>query len=188
MATKKHTWNYENVGGSTRVKIATGADIAHLGELDPKKWTVLSCPATGLEIDEKSLKYVDTDNDGRIRVNDIVATAKTCLGVPYVWGGESMSGFDCSGLVYYVFEKNGITLGRTCKKQYTAGTPISKSKLQPGDLVFFQNTYTTGLSHVGIYIGGGSFVADRSSAGTIGEMSIDSSYYTEHFVCARRYY
>ncbi len=76
MATKKHVWNYENIGGSTRVKITTGADIAHLGELDPKKWTVLSCPSTGLEIDEKSLKYMDTDNDGRIRVNDIVITAQ----------------------------------------------------------------------------------------------------------------
>ena len=76
MATKKHAWNYENVGGSTRVKITSGADIAHLGELDPKKWTVLSCPSTGLEIDEKSLLYIDTDADGRIRVNDIVATAQ----------------------------------------------------------------------------------------------------------------
>lgn len=76
MATKKHAWTYENVGGSTRVKITTGADIAHLGELDPKKWTVLSCPATGLEIDEKSLVYIDTDADGRIRVNDIVTTAQ----------------------------------------------------------------------------------------------------------------
>ena len=75
MATKKHAWNYDNVGGSTRVKITTGADIAHLGELDPKKWTVLSCPVTGLEIDEKSLKYMDTDADGRIRVNDVVTTA-----------------------------------------------------------------------------------------------------------------
>ena len=76
MATKKHVWNYDNVGGSTRVKITTGADIAHLGELDPKKWTVLSCPSSGLEIDEKSLKYIDTDKDGRIRVNDIVITAQ----------------------------------------------------------------------------------------------------------------
>ena len=76
MATKKHVWNYDNVGGATRVKITTGADIAHLGELDPKKWTVLSCPSTGLEIDEKSLKYIDTDKDGRIRVNDVVITAQ----------------------------------------------------------------------------------------------------------------
>ena len=73
---KKHSWSYENIGGSTRVKITSGADIAHLDQLDPKMWTVLSCPATGLEIDEKSLKHIDTDNDGRIRVNDIVDTAK----------------------------------------------------------------------------------------------------------------
>lgn len=76
MAKTKHSWGYENIGGSTRVKISTGADIAHLDELDPKMWTVLSCPSTGLEIDELSLKYLDTDNDGRIRVNDIVVTSK----------------------------------------------------------------------------------------------------------------
>ena len=76
MATKKHSWNYDNVGGSTRVKITTGADIAHLPELDLKKWTVLSCPTAGIDIDEKSLKYIDTDNDGRIRVNDVIATSQ----------------------------------------------------------------------------------------------------------------
>lgn len=74
--TKKYAWSFENIGGSTRVKITTGADIAHLDELDPKMWTALSCPASGLEIDEKSLKYFDTDGDGKIRVNDVVATAK----------------------------------------------------------------------------------------------------------------
>ena len=73
---KKHSWSFDNIGGSTRVKINNGNDIAHLDELDPKMWTVLSCPSSGLEIDEKSLKYIDTDNDGKIRVNDIIATAK----------------------------------------------------------------------------------------------------------------
>ncbi len=76
MATKKHSWSYDNIGGSTRVKITTGADIAHLVDLDPKKWTVLSCPTTGLNIDDKSLKYIDTDNDGRIRISDIVSVAQ----------------------------------------------------------------------------------------------------------------
>ena len=76
MAAKKHSWSYDNIGGSTRVKITTGADIAHLGELDLKKWTVLSCPTVGLDIDEMSLKYVDTDNDGRIRVNDVITTSQ----------------------------------------------------------------------------------------------------------------
>ena len=76
MATKKHSWSYDNVGGATRVRIKTGADIAHLGELDLKKWTVLSCPTAGLDIDETSLKYIDADNDGRIRVNDVISTSQ----------------------------------------------------------------------------------------------------------------
>lgn len=81
MAIKKHSWNYDNVGGSTRVKITTGSDIAHLAELDLKKWTVLSCPTAGLDIDEKSLKYIDTDSDGRIRVNDVIATSQWLISV-----------------------------------------------------------------------------------------------------------
>ena len=76
MAAKKHSWNYENIGGSTRVKITSGTDIAHLAELDVKKWTVLSCPTTGLDIDDKSLKYIDADGDGRIRVSDIISTSQ----------------------------------------------------------------------------------------------------------------
>ena len=60
----KHEWEFENIGGSTRVKITSGEDIIHLGELDPKMWTVLSCPVSGLEIDEQSLKYIDCDGDG----------------------------------------------------------------------------------------------------------------------------
>ena len=81
MATKKHSWSYDNIGGSTRVRITKGTDIANLGELDLKKWTVLSCPTNGLEIDEKCLKYVDADNDGRIRVNDVISTSQWLVSV-----------------------------------------------------------------------------------------------------------
>ena len=72
---KKYKWEFSNVGGTLRVRINSGEDIAHLGELDPKMWTVLSCPVKGLEIDEKSLSYMDVDSDDKIRVNDVVATA-----------------------------------------------------------------------------------------------------------------
>ena len=65
---KKYKWHFVNIGGSARVRINSGEDIAHLAELDPKMWTVLSCPTTGLEIDDKSLKYMDCDGDGKIRV------------------------------------------------------------------------------------------------------------------------
>ena len=78
---RKYKWEFVNLGGSSRVRIASGEDIAHLEELDPKMWTVLSCPVTGLEIDDRSLRYMDIDGDEKIRVNDVVATAKWITGV-----------------------------------------------------------------------------------------------------------
>lgn len=73
---KKYKWNFMNIGGSARVRINSGEDIAHLYELDPKMWTVLSCPTTGLEIDEKSLKYMDCDGDGKLRINDVISVSQ----------------------------------------------------------------------------------------------------------------
>lgn len=73
---KKYKWQFVNIGGSARVRINSGEDIAHLSELDPKMWTVLSCPTTGLEIDEKSLKYMDCDGDGKLRINDVISVSQ----------------------------------------------------------------------------------------------------------------
>lgn len=83
-----------------------------------------------------------------------VSIAMQYLGVPYVWGGESPGGFDCSGLVKYVYGQMGVYLPHSAAAQYYAGTPISYSQLAPGDLVFFGQP----ISHVGIYIGGGSMI------------------------------
>lgn len=134
-----------------------------------------------------SANYIGNEEEPEVSATaaGIVATAKSCLGVRYKWGGESMSGFDCSGLIQYVFKENGISLGRTCKKQYAAGTPISKSELQPGDLVFFQNTYTTGLSHAGIYIGNGKFIHASSTKGVI-VAELSNSYWSSHYYGACR--
>ena len=76
-----YKWEFESIGGTSRVKITSGNDIAHLEELDPKMWTILSCPVQGLEIPDKSLAYMDTDGDGKIRVNDIVAVSKWITGI-----------------------------------------------------------------------------------------------------------
>lgn len=87
----------------------------------------------------------------------VVGIAMQYLGVPYVWGGASPSGFDCSGLVMYVYAQIGISLPHGATAQYAAGTPIDYSELQPGDLVFFGGGGGY-MSHVGIYIGGGSMI------------------------------
>ena len=115
----------------------------------------------------------------------IVATAKQYIGVPYLWGGTTPSGFDCSGFVQYVYQRHGISLPRTSKEQWTVGTAISKSALQPGDLVFFANTYTTGISHLGIYIGNNQFIHASSSKGvTITDLS--NSYWATRYYGAKR--
>ena len=77
---EKYKWEFENIGGSSRVRVTTGEDIAHLNELDPKMWTVLSCPVKGLEIDEKSLTYMDCDGDGKLRVNDVICMSQWLTG------------------------------------------------------------------------------------------------------------
>lgn len=115
----------------------------------------------------------------------IIRTAKQYIGVPYVWAGTSPAGFDCSGLVYYVFKQHSITLNRTAKAQYQHGTYVSKGNLKAGDLVFFENTYTTGISHVGIYIGDGQFIHASSSKGVM-ISNLSNTYWASHYYGARR--
>lgn len=116
---------------------------------------------------------------------DVVSNAKKLLGTPYVWGGTSPRGFDCSGFTQYVMNLSGIQLPRTTTEQYKVGTYVAKSDLQPGDLVFLQNTYRAGISHVGIYIGDGKMIHASSSKG-VTTSSLSSSYYVQHYYGARR--
>lgn len=116
--------------------------------------------------------------------NEIEATAKAYLGTPYVWAGTSPSGFDCSGYIQYVFKQQGIDLPRSAAQQFNVGTSVSKGNLQKGDLVFF-TTYKEGPSHVGIYLGNGQFINASSSKG-VSIASIDSSYWGERYLGAKR--
>lgn len=119
--------------------------------------------------------------------NGIVDYAMQYLGYPYVWATHGPSSFDCSGFTYWVILNTlGIDISPGTSAQINHGTPISRSSLQPGDLVFFQNTYTWGLSHVGIYIGNGKFIhAENESTGVV-ISDLSSSYYSSRWYGARR--
>lgn len=124
---------------------------------------------------------------GKTTGDKIVAKAKQYLGVPYKWGGSDPSGFDCSGFVYYVLRSLGINVSRTQTAMYAQGTPVSKSNLKPGDVVFFQNTYKAGLSHVGIYVGDGQFIHAPSSGKVVSYANLYTDYYIAHYYGAVRY-
>ena len=115
----------------------------------------------------------------------ILADAQKYIGTPYVFGGTSPDGFDCSGLVYYVLSGMGYPAHRTAKDQYLMGSAVKKSDLRPGDLVFFSNTYTSGISHVGIYAGGGRFLHAPKEGKTVSYSSL-SGYWASHYHGARR--
>lgn len=116
----------------------------------------------------------------------ILAKAAQYLGTPYVYGGASPSGFDCSGFVYYVYGTFGLSVGRTPEAQYGAGTVVDKASLQPGDIVLFANTYASGISHSGIYAGNGQFIHSPNSRSTVSYSDLTSGYWSEHFYCGIR--
>ena len=120
----------------------------------------------------------------------ISATAQKYIGCAYVFGGTSPSGFDCSGFVQYVCAQYGISIYRTADMQLNNGYSVSYSDLQPGDLVFFANTYESysAASHVGIYIGGGQFVHAANSSSGVKISSLSEDYYSSRYVGARRVY
>jgi cell wall-associated NlpC family hydrolase len=118
--------------------------------------------------------------------SNIVATALELRGTQYRNGGsEPSQGFDCSGLVQWVFAKHGTALPRETREQYQSGRKIDDDEVQPGDLVFFE-TVSKGPSHVGIALGGGEFVHAPSSRGVVRVESYNSDYWAGRWLGARR--
>jgi len=133
------------------------------------------------------VKPLPSRSGSAITGQDIVALGAKYLGTPYVYGGSSPGGFDCSGFVSYVYRQYGYQLPRTAAGMAGVGTIINKENLQCGDLVLFQGTAGSGITHVGIYVGSGQFI--HSSSGRrrgVVYSSIYDSYYTAHYYGGRR--
>lgn len=184
-----NTTLYRNMRGTEVTNLQK--DLARLG--------YFNYSTTGYfgSLTQQSVKKYQADNylvaDGivghatarEIKVDKTIQQAKQYMGVPYVWGGTSPSGFDCSGFVHYVMLKNNIIIPRTTELQYNAGTWVSKSSLRPGDLVFF-TTYRPGPSHVGIYLGNNQFIHASSGAAKVTISDMSKAYYTQRYIGAKR--
>ena len=115
----------------------------------------------------------------------IASTALRLQGVPYRFGGDDPSGFDCSGLVQYVFERHGIRVPRVVRDQFEAGVPVADDRFQPGDLVFFR-TKGRGVTHVGIVVGADRFVHAPTERGVVRTESLASDYWGGRLIGGRR--
>ena len=128
----------------------------------------------------KSSKTFVSGSDGDL----IISIGKKYLGTPYVFGGTTPDGFDCSGFVQYIFKQVGYNVPRLADEQYLLGNSAKVSQLDEGDLVFFE-TYMEGPSHVGIYVGNGQFLHVSSSRGVKID-SLDNEYWSPRFIGARK--
>ena len=129
---------------------------------------------------------VTSSYNGTATGAEILSKAQSYLGSPYVYGGASPSGFDCSGFVYYVYGTFGISVGRTPAAQASAGTQVDKASLQVGDIVLFAGTGGSGITHAGIYAGNGQFIHSPNSRSTVSYSDLNSGYWSEHFYCGIR--
>ncbi|MBM6619177.1 LysM peptidoglycan-binding domain-containing protein [Bacillus suaedaesalsae] len=147
---------------------------------------VLTIPSAGTATPAPAPSPTQTQQTTEQRMQALLQDSKNYLGVRYVWGGESPSGFDCSGFVYFMFNKHGFDFPRqTSGDYYKMGTAVSKANLQPGDLVFFGVNTPGVVSHVGFYMGDGKYISATSSSG-IAIVSMDNVYWSKYYMGAKR--
>jgi cell wall-associated NlpC family hydrolase len=116
----------------------------------------------------------------------LVSKAKSLLGIPYKFGGTTKSGFDCSGFLNYIFKSQKVSLPRTANDMYHRGTPVSRSQLRTGDLVFFKTSSRSAVTHAGMYIGNGKFIHSSTSNGVSISSINDRYYWGSRYVGAKR--
>ena len=188
-------------GNSVNIRSAASTDASRVDMLDEgcvvkivgvdNGWYKLSYNGKTGYIRSDYMELTDeplTSFTASAKGSEIVSYAKQFLGVRYVYGGSSSSGFDCSGFTSYVMKHFGYNIPRTASTQMNVGTSVSKSALQAGDLVFFRDPSIAGskpASHVGIYIGNNQFIHASSGGGQVQIDSLSSSYYSRYYAGAR---
>ena len=186
-------------GNDVRLRSGAGTNYSILGTYNngtpltitgtSGNWTAVTI--NGVKGYVNSAYVTTTKSDGGSKPSGsigetIVATAKQYMGAPYVYGGMSPSGFDCSGFVNYVYKLCGYSMSRVASSIYNNnGTYVEKANLQLGDLVFFASN-SSSIGHVGIYIGNGQFIHSSSGAGCVVISDLSSSYYLKNYVGAKR--
>jgi LysM repeat protein len=166
-----------NLNGLSSTRIYVGQTLKVTGQP--------AAPATAAAPVQKVSTSADTSVSADAA--QVTLIAKGLIGSPYVWGGNTTAGFDCSGFIYYVYNKAGLSIARYSAQGY-ADRSYEVSNPVPGDLVFFSNTYTSGISHVGIFLGGDSFIQAADEKHGVIISSLSNPYYKQHFDHFARFY
>jgi peptidoglycan DL-endopeptidase LytE len=170
---------YTVQSGDTLSHIAVRYDVS-VSQI--KSWNGLKSDT--IYVGQKLSMGSSSDNGDSSQTSNVVDVAKKYIGTPYKWGGTTPSGFDCSGFIYYVFNQAGTSISRTnTEGYYSKSTAISNPK--PGDLVFFKNTYKSGISHMGIYLGNGEFIHASDNGVVVSKLS--NTYWSPRFAGYRTF-
>jgi peptidoglycan endopeptidase LytE len=145
-----------------------------------------AAPPSEQALDVQRARLAALPSRGAQWMDDLLTLSRRYLGVRYRWGGTTPDGFDCSGFMYYVFGRLGVTLPRTTFAMFDGGAPVPREDLHSGDIVFFE-TVSPGPSHAGIYLGDGRFIHASSGARRVLITSMDDGYYAPRYLGARRF-
>ncbi|MED1203298.1 LysM peptidoglycan-binding domain-containing protein [Heyndrickxia acidicola] len=173
---KLNTLTSDNIYAGQKLIVSNSTTIAQTPP-SSGKGTISSPPPTGSGQTSASTASFSVDK--------LISAAKGVIGTPYVWGGSTQSGFDCSGFIYYAYNKAGYQVSRMSSDSYYSRSSYV-TKPQPGDLVFFEGTYQSGISHLGIYLGNQQFIHAGDNGVEIS--SLDNSYWKSHFDSFKRFY
>jgi len=165
---KTNAWTDRGYPFGTEVKITGFLNNKYMVQLQNES----------LEIEKEAISFEKPS-----LVEEIIEKGITFLGVPYVWGGTEVDGFDCSGYIQYIYRANGIEMPRVASDQSRVGELVEREKMQRGDLVFFE-TYKPGPSHVGVYLGNNQFL--HAGGDRVQISDINENYWSERYLFAKR--